>query len=208
MTVLADVHVPGGHGRAFTAAAGDLVTIVDLEGRQALDFVAFSRADLGESLSGVETRRKLLSLYITVGDVLYTSRGRPMFRIVEDTIGVHDYTVPACDPSRYAVDFGCPGHRNCLDNMFEPLAAFGVATDLDVPEPFNFFQNSPVVEDGRTGVVDPPSRPGDRLVLEALMDVVCAVSSCPQDIIPGNGLVPSALAVGVTRGERFQCRSS
>lgn len=202
-----EVFVPGGHGAAFAAGEGDLIAITDVEGQQALDFVAHARADLGETLSGVETRRRLRSLYIKTGDALFSSRGRAMFVVVEDSIGVHDYTVPACDPSRYAVDFGCPGHRNCLDNMFEPLAAFGVASDLDVPEPFNFFQNSPVVEGGRTGVVDPPSRPGDRIVLKALMDVVCAVSSCPQDIIPGNGLEPSPLSVRVTPAEGFQCRS-
>lgn len=192
--------VPGGHGRAFRAAAGSLVTIIDLDGQQALDFVAFNANDLGETLSGVETRRSILSLYIKVGDVLVSSHGRPMLRLVEDTIGVHDYTIPACDPSRFAVDFGVPGHRNCLENMFEPLGAYGVGSPLQVPEPFNFFQNSPVVEDGRTAVVDPPSRPGDFIVLECLMDLVCAVSSCPQDIIPGNGLVPSRLEIRVREG--------
>jgi len=189
--------IPGGHGAAFAAAAGSLIDIVDLEGQQALDFVAFCSQDLSETLSGVETRRALRSLYIRNGDQLYSSRGRPMFRIVRDSIGVHDYTVPACDYSRFAVDFGCPGHRNCLHNMFEPLKAHGVRSELDVPEPFNFFQNSPVVEDGRTAVVDPPSKPGDLITLEALVDVVCAVSSCPQDIIPGNGLRPSQLGISV-----------
>jgi uncharacterized protein YcgI (DUF1989 family) len=189
--------IPGGHGAAFAAAAGSLIDIVDIEGQQALDFVAFCSEDLGETLSGVETRRALRSLYIRNGDQLYSSRGRPMFRIVQDSIGVHDYTIPACDYSRFAVDFGCPGHRNCLHNMFEPLKVHGVKSELDVPEPFNFFQNSPVVEDGRTAVVDPPSKPGDLITLKALVNVICAVSSCPQDIIPGNGLRPSPLGITV-----------
>ena len=46
-----------------------------------------------------------------------------------------------------------------------------------------------------TAVVDPPSPPGERIVLACLMDLVCAVSSCPQDIIPGNGLVPSEFRI-------------
>lgn len=189
--------VPGGHGRAFRASRGSLVRLTDVEGQQALDFVAFNVDDLGETLSTVETRRALASLYIKLGDILLSSRGRPMLRLVEDTVGVHDYTVPACDQSRYVVDFAVSGHRNCLDNMFEPLGAYGVASPLALPEPFNFFQNSPVVEDGRTAVVDPPSRPGDRIMLECLMNLVCSVSSCPQDIIPGNGLVPTEFRVDV-----------
>jgi len=189
------LRVAGGHGGAFAVKAGDLFALVDLEGQQAIDFVAFNAADLAETLSSVETRRATGSLYITTGAVLVSSRGRPMIEMVEDTIGTHDYTVPACDASRFAVDFDAAGHRNCLDNMFEPLRAFGVTTPLALPEPFNFFQNSPVVEDGRTAVVDPPSRAGDRIVLRALMDLVCAVSSCPQDIIPGNGLRPTPVEV-------------
>ncbi|HSI42084.1 MAG TPA: urea carboxylase-associated family protein [Xanthobacteraceae bacterium] len=192
--------VDGGHGGAFAVRSGAVFALIDVLGQQAIDFVAFNAGDLRETLSGIETRRALGSLYIKLGDVLVSSRGRPMLEIVEDSIGTHDYTVPACDPSRFAVDFGCPGHRNCLENMFAPLRAYGVASPLDVPEPFNFFQNSPVVEDGRTAVVDPPSRPGDRIALRALMDLVCAVSSCPQDIIPGNGLRPTPVEVRYPQG--------
>lgn len=199
--LLREIMVPGGHGRAFPAETGVLIAIVDIKGQQALDFVALAADDRNEALSTVETRRALCSLYVKVGDVLVSSRGTPMLEIVEDSIGVHDYSVPACDPTRYAVDFGCPGHRNCLDNMFGALQAFGLTSPLQVPEPFNFFQNSPVVEGGRTGVVDPPSQAGDRIVLRALMNLVCAVSSCPQDIIPGNGLVPTELLVRVERAE-------
>jgi len=133
--------VPGGYGRAAKAPSGALVTIVDLRGRQAGDFVAVAAADVTEGLSGVETRRHVLSLYIKIGDCLLSSRGRPMFEVVADTIGVHDYTVPACDPTRYEVDFGVAGHRNCLENMAEVLHRFGV-DGLEVPEPFNLFQSS------------------------------------------------------------------
>ena len=195
MTVT-EVLVSGGFGCALRAPGGSKITIIDLHGQQAGDFVALSASDLTEGLSGVETRRALLSLYIKAGDMLVSSRGRPMLRIIEDTIGVHDYTVPACDPSRYEVDFGVPGHRNCLENMYEALKRYGVDI-LEVPEPFNLFQNSPVTADARTAVVDPPSRPGDRVTLLALMDLVCALSPCPQDIIPGNGLVPSDMILRV-----------
>ena len=45
-----------------------------------------------------------------------------MLKVVVDTIGVHDSTVPACDPTRYAVDFGVLGHRNCLENLHDGLS--------------------------------------------------------------------------------------
>ena len=191
--------VKGGFGLAFEANAGQYITIVDLEGAQAGDFVALNRAFLKEGLSPVRTRRHLLSLFFGVGDTLMSNSDNPMLEVVSDTIGVHDSTVPACDPTRYAVDFGVPGHRNCLENMHQALTNSSYEIDiLDVPEPFNLFQNSPVIAGGRTGVVDPPSKAGDRIVFFALLDVVCALSPCPQDIIPGNNLRPSDMEVIVT----------
>jgi len=185
--ILAELLVPGGYGRAAQAPSGALVTIVDLHGQQAGDFVAVAVADVTEGLSGIETRRHIRALHFKTGDQLLSSRGRPMFEVVADTIGVHDYTVPACDPTRYEVDFGVAGHRNCLENMAEPLRRFGVDI-LEVPEPFNLFQSSP------------PSRAGDSITLRALMDVICVLSPCPQDIIPGNGLSPTDMLLRVAKG--------
>lgn len=192
-----DLVVAGGFGAGFDVAAGQYVTLVDLHGEQAVDFVAVVAADPREGLSPVHTRRRNMSIFFRVGDRLWSNRSRPLFEVIADDVGIHDSHVPACDPTRYAVDFGVPGHRNCLDNLTEALAPLGLDA-LDVPEPFNFFQNGPVTPDGRMALADPSSRPGDRLVLRALVDVVCAVSSCPQDIIPGNGLTPTDVRVVVS----------
>ena len=185
--------VNGGFGLGFTATSGQFVTIVDLEGAQAGDFVAINENNLKEGISSVRTRRHLRSLFFGIGDTLLSNYDNPMLKVVLDTIGVHDSTVPACDPTRYSVDFGVPGHRNCLENLHDGLLAHQEIDILDVPEPFNLFQNSPVAADGHTGVVNPPSKAGDRIVFEVLMDLVCAWSPCPQDIIPGNGLCPTEM---------------
>ena len=66
-----------------------------------------------------------------------------------------------------------------------------------MPEPLNLFQNTPVVDDGRIGLTDPLSRPGQRIVLRPLVDVFGSLSPCPQDIIPGNGLVPTPMRIVV-----------
>ena len=185
--------VNGGFGLGFTATSGQYVTIVDLEGAQAGDFVAINQNNLKEGISSVRTRRHLRSLFFGIGDTLLSNYDNPMLKVVLDTIGVHDSTVPACDPTRYSVDFGVPGHRNCLENLHDGLLAHHEIDILYVPDPFNLFQNSPVAADGHTGVVNPPSKAGDRIVFEVLMDLVCALSPCPQDIIPGNGLCPTEM---------------
>lgn len=188
--------VKAGHGRAFEVKAGQFLTITDVEGQQAADFVAVVASCKGEKLSPTHTRRQLRSLFFNVGDALYSSLGRPLLRVVADTVGVHDANVPACDDTRFTVDFNVTGHRNCLDNMHSGLALHGLSP-FDVPEPFNLFQNGPVTPDRRMQVTDPTSKPGDHITFEVLDDLLCAVSSCPQDIIPGNGLRVTDIAVSI-----------
>jgi uncharacterized protein YcgI (DUF1989 family) len=189
--------VPAGHGRTFEVCKGQQLSIIDVDGQQAADFVAVVKGCHDEKLSPTHTRRELGSLFFNVGDALYSSLGRPLLKVVEDTVGVHDANVPACDDTRFTVDFNVEGHRNCLDNMHAGLALYGISP-ANVPEPFNLFQNGPVTADCRMKVTDPTSRAGDFIRFEVLEDLVCAVSSCPQDIIPGNGLKVSDIAIAIT----------
>ncbi|ABE37186.1 hypothetical protein DR64_8486 [Paraburkholderia xenovorans LB400] len=188
--------VKAGHGRTFEVKAGQRLTIIDVAGQQAADFVAIVASNHTEKLSPTHTRRQLRTLFFNVGDALYSSLGRPLLRVVEDTVGVHDANVPACDDTRFTVDFNVTGHRNCLDNMHAGLALYGLSS-FDVPEPFNLFQNGPVTADCRMQVTDPTSKAGDYITFDVLEDLVCAVSSCPQDIIPGNGLKVTDIAISI-----------
>lgn len=191
-----EVIVPGGYGRAFRAARGQFVTIQDVYGKQIGDLVAFNAADPSEWLSPPHTRETLMSMSMKVGDTLVSTRRRPVLEIVEDTAGVHDFSVPACDPSRYEVYFGVPGHRNCLENLHEALAPYGIDI-TQIADPFNIFQNSPTTPEGRLLLAEPVTKPGDRIVFRALMDLVGAVSACPQDFIPVNGLKITDLRIVV-----------
>jgi uncharacterized protein YcgI (DUF1989 family) len=188
--------VTGGFGAPWDARSGEYVTVVDLEGEQTGDFVAFAADDPDEWLSPVHCREALRSIFVRAGDRLVSNRRRPVLEIIQDDVGVHDATIPACDPTRYAVEFGVAGHRNCLENLWEAVRDRGVAIER-MPEPLNLFQNTPVIGDGRIGLTDPVSRPGQRIVLRALVELFGSISSCPQDIIPGNGLVPTPMRIVV-----------
>ncbi|MDI7047646.1 urea carboxylase-associated family protein, partial [Escherichia coli] len=78
--------VKAGHGRTFEVKAGQRLTIMDVEGQQAADFVAVLKSNHGEKLSPTHTRRQLRTLFFNVGDALYSSLGRPLLRVVEDTV--------------------------------------------------------------------------------------------------------------------------
>jgi len=46
--------------------------------------------------------------------------------------------------------------------------------------------NIPIAADGSLGWRPPVSAPGDYVVFRAELDCICAMSSCPQDILPVN----------------------
>ena len=181
------VEIPGGDGKAFALAKGHAVKLVNTFGSQVVDTWALSRNDTSEHLSVEHTRRMLYNLFPRQGDVLYSNRRTPMLVLEEDTApGRHDMLFACCDSWLYQ-HYGCqPGHRNCKDNFRDALFAAGFESVL-VPNPLNLWMNVPALDDGRLDLIAPDSRPGDHVVLRALIDVVVVFSACPMDVTPVNG---------------------
>lgn len=183
--IKSEVVIKAGHGGRVELRRGQLLEILNPEAPQICDFFAFSREDIREHLSPAHTRSANGRIYLRRGDTLWTVLRQPMFELIEDTCGQHDMTIPACDPERYRIDFGLDDHRSCRMNLAEVMAPEGIPYEY-LPDPVNFFQNTPIV-DGRYGRGVSPSKPGDKVVLRALMDVVAAGSACPQDQTGSNG---------------------
>lgn len=182
----ADRVVPGGRGTAVEVGCGQVIDIVNIFGSQVVDFWAFGKENAAEYLSMPHCRSVLEKLHFTRGDALYSNRRRKILEIVEDTSpGIHDSLLAACDAERYRL-LGVHGyHANCADNLREALAPYGIAPD-SVPAPWNIFENV-VVERGLLEIRPPLSRPGDRVRLRALDDLVVVMSACPMDVVPTNG---------------------
>ena len=178
--------IPAGHARMWRMRTGECATIGQTEGGQVVDFVAFSAVDPTEYLSTSHTRTRLRTLRLKQGDSLWTNRRRPILAVLEDTVGVHDLLVAACDSYRYRLDFGVEDHRSCRSNLVEALAELGLP-EWRIPDPVNLFMNVPLQPDWSWVTGDSPAKPGDYVVLEARMDLIAAASVCPQDLAPTNG---------------------
>jgi uncharacterized protein YcgI (DUF1989 family) len=189
-----EILVPGGYGTAFAARTGQLVEVVDLDGQQVADFVAFAERNRTEWLSTTHIRSALLRLTVQVGDRLESNWRRPMFEIIRDDVGHNDIITSMCDDRRYRLDYGVDGHRSCRTNFTEALEPWGIA-EWQIPDPINFFQNAPIHEDRTFGNEIPTGQAGDTLVLRTLMDSIVAVSACPQDLNSCNGFHPSPLMI-------------
>jgi uncharacterized protein YcgI (DUF1989 family) len=187
-----EILIPGGHGRAFPVRRGQFLEIIDVEGQQVADFVAFAQLDRREWLSTTHTRSSTLRLGLAVGDQLESNWRRPMYRIVRDDVGSHDVITSMCDERRYQLDYGVEGHRSCRTNLTEAYGPWGIG-EWEIPDPFNLFQNAPIHPDRSFGNEIPPGQAGDAIVLEVLMDSIAGISACPQDLNPCNGFHPSPI---------------
>ena len=103
----------------------------------------------------------------------------------------------ACDPKRYEA-LGAPDHASCRAALTEALRSFGIDFD-HVPDPINWFMNVAIKQRGELEVREPLSEANDYVVLRAMMPVMAALSACPQDLNPTNGMNPTDLLIRVYR---------
>ena len=166
-------------GVAFTLDKGQRLTVIDPQGEQVADLLAYNRDDIGEVVSSGRTLDYASRIYLTTGDPLYSNRSNIMLRIVEDDVGRHDFLLTPCSKDTFRIIYGDEQpHRGCFGNLAAALAPYGVTED-SIPTAFNCFMNVPV--DGATGelrVEAPLSKAGDRIMFEAEMDLVIGLTAC------------------------------
>jgi aminomethyltransferase len=196
-----DVRISAATAAAYRVAAGDYIQIVDISGKQCSDFIAFDAAALesGQEWGIDATATRTLMGQAMPGPGLHSkyfdARLRPLVEMVRDTVGRHDAFLLACT-AKYYEDKGYPGHANCSDNFNRAIAQFGIAPRAGWPA-LNFFYNTFVQSDGTIASDEPWSRPGDYVLLRAMTDLVCASSSCADDIDPANAWQPTDIQVRV-----------
>lgn len=203
-----DLRVPAAEARAYRVRAGEYIQIIDVEGRQCSDFLAFAAADLDagieKGLDATTTRTLMGSAYPGPGlhSKYYDEDMRPLIEVVRDTVGRHDTFALACT-AKYYEDAGYPGHPNCSDNFNAVLEPYKVRARRGWPA-INFFYNTAIESSNALTADEPWSRPGDYMLLRALSDLVCASSSCADDIDPANGWNPTDIHVRIyDAGEIF-----
>ena len=161
---------------------GQLLKIVDPKGEQVSDLISFSSTDRSEWLSSGRTIDYANTIYLTTGDVLYSNRSRPMWNIVEDTVGRHDFLLTPCSPDTFRIIYKTKGHHpSCFENLSRALSPYDIPPD-SIPTTLNVFMNVEVSPSGELRILAPRSRPGDHLLLEAEMDMIVGVTACSAEL--------------------------
>lgn len=180
---MCEILIPARHGAAIDDKEGQTIAVVDLEGAQVVDFFAELAGNPDEFVSPGVTIDCNESLRLQIGDLIYSNLYRPMFEILADDVGEHDLLHPCCRPEMYDFFYhNGSEHPNCLDNINRSLGE-----NRPIIRPINLFMYTAVAPDGKIEVRKPLSRPGDRIVLRARMDVRLGVAACSVSESDCNG---------------------
>ena len=166
-------------GVAFRLRKGQTLTVIDPEGQQVSDMLAYNAADTNEVISSGRSIDYASRLFLTTGDILYSNRSNPMLVIGEDQVGRHDFTLTPCSKDTFRIIYGDQApHHGCQGNLEMALAPYGIGPD-QIPIAFNVFMH--VATNGETGdikVLPPLSKPGDLTRFHAEMDLIMALTAC------------------------------
>jgi uncharacterized protein YcgI (DUF1989 family) len=177
---LSSTQIPRMEGRAFELRAGQALRLIAVEGKQVGDLTAFNLYDHREKLSIIFTTSMNDR---SVRHVRRLYSGPPYFHemlaLEHDTHGVH-WLGGRCNRMLYEA-MGAPEHRNCHDNIREALAPYGLSEHDVLLDTFNVFMNVIYAPDGTFTFEPPVIEKGDYVDFRALMDVLVAISACPNE---------------------------
>ena len=197
-TLLDDV-VPARAPWSAVVHAGDVLTIVDLGGNQAVDFLVFDAVDTTLRYSAPDTIQGQDSVFLTTGSVLRDCEYGPLMTVVADEVGRHDTLGGACSKESNTLRYGNHtwAQHACAENFLAEGGRYGLGK-RDLVSNINWYMNVPVDPDGALGIVDGISAPGLSVSLRAERDVLVVVSNCPQINNPCNGFDPTPVRMVVT----------
>jgi uncharacterized protein len=146
MKILDEV-IPARAGWSRELSRGQVLRLIDLEGRQAVDFLCYNAADPEDRYAAADTMKINGNIFIRKGTVLYSVNCNPMFTVVEDTCGLHDTIGGCCSSALNRLRYGKPDDPSCRQNFLAQLGRYGMGP-RDMVANLNFFMYVPVAKDG------------------------------------------------------------
>jgi urea carboxylase-associated protein 1 len=192
--------IPAGAGWSRELARGDVLRLVDLEGRQAVDFLCYNAADYQDRYAAADTIKINGNIFIRKASVLYSINCNAMFTVIDDTCGFHDTIGGCCSSALNRKRYGKPDDPSCRQNFLGELKRYGMGP-RDMVANLNFFMYVPVAADGSMDMGPSISKPGDYIDLRAEMDVLAVISNCPQINNPVNDFRPTPVRALIYREE-------
>ena len=175
---------------------GQVLTIKDTHGKQAVDFLCYDADNTIDRYSATNTVKVQGNIYVGKDTVLYADSGKALMKVLEDTIGRHDTVYGCCSNQNNMLRYDVETSESCYDNFSRELAKYNMGLESIVPN-INWFMSVPVLADGSAGVSSVELKPGSYVKLRAECNVLAVLSNCPQMHNPCNGFNPTPIEVSV-----------
>jgi len=172
---------PAGH-ISFEIESGERLRLAQPAGEQVADFVSFNRDDVSELLSMHSSRAVNLSWRLTEPHVLYSNRTRAMWQIEEDLTRENYCGGGFCSEHLNVARYGAvaAGAPNCQSHLEAAVRGYGIDRgSFNVDACFNVFMTVAYDQDGKWEIRPPKGKPGDHIIMRALMPQIVAISNCP-----------------------------
>jgi uncharacterized protein YcgI (DUF1989 family) len=175
------VLAPAGN-MSFEIETGQRLKLAQPEGEQVGDLISFNRAEPREILSMHTSRAVNLNWRLTAPHKLYSNRSSEMWLIEEDLTAENYCGGGYCSEHLNVMRYGDKGRGapNCQANLEKAIRGYGMDRwSFNVDACFNFFMTVAYDADGVWEIREPKGKPGDYMVMKALMPQIVAISNCP-----------------------------
>lgn len=191
----ADTLIDPQSGRGFLLHENQILRVEDVLGEQVADLYCVSLDDPSDSLSSGRSIDYNESILFTSGNILYSTSGRPMFEILKDTCGRHDFLVTPCSQQMFTMMSGSQAaHRSCLANLVSAFDSLGLPR-FSIGTTFNIFMNVQFQADGKITVKTPLSKAGDIVEFRALRDLYVGLTACSDEGSNGGSCKPVSYSI-------------
>ena len=124
--IILDEVVPARKPWGACIAAKDVLTITDLEGQQAVDFLCYDGANPQDRYSATNTVKVQGNIFVSLGSVLYSDSGAALMTVIEDTVGRHDTIYGCCSNPNNLLRYGVHTTESCYSNFETILKRYGL----------------------------------------------------------------------------------
>ena len=176
------VTLPPAGNISFEIEAGQRFKLSQPEGEQVADMITFNRDDPRELLSMHSSRAINLNWRLTRPHVLYSNRSNKMWEIEEDLTAENYCGGGYCSEHLNVARYGerGKGAPNCQANLETAVKGYGMdRASFNVDACFNVFMTVAYDPDGRWEIREAKGKPGDYILMRALMPQIVAISNCP-----------------------------
>jgi uncharacterized protein YcgI (DUF1989 family) len=181
--------IPPYNGRGFIVKQGQTFRVIDEEGPQVADVMFWNAHDKTEFLSVARTWL-MEGVFVRVFTRLWSDvpRFRPMAVCIEETVDTtkpdgdycHHFVKTHCCPEVMEARLGKAGLNACHLNLLQAIESFGLK-EADMHDNINVHQKVRLdVRTGKSISARTASEPGDYIEFYANIDLLVAVSVCPN----------------------------